>query len=714
MKLNYIKILWRIMILIFPQIDSSKILRPYFKLVIKLIKNNGIIYTIKYLKRCRLHCTKYICGQPLLTNDMMIGIDKTGWPKVLHFLKPLVDGNISSLKYLFTILNFTRSWDLTNKQWENIKPDYKSITDPSKMNHIIPSGIINQFVKEFSLKSSHPSFDKTKDVFLSTKAGPNGPATISCQEDLLNFDYPMMDKILKITDQNGGDFFCKNYSEAFNKGIKPSKINTLGKISFVKDPECKLRLIAISDYYSQLFLKPIHNIIMNKLNNISMDRTFTQDPNNKWDLNNNEKFWSLDLSSATDRFPVELQKRLLARIFHMELAQSWQSILNSRWFTTPEGFQLKYSTGQPMGTYSSWCVFTLTHHLVVYYCAKLCGINNFDQYIILGDDIVIKNDAVARKYIEIINGLGVELSIQKTHVSNDTYEFAKRWIQPKQSREITGLPLGGILRNFSNPNIVFTIFYDYFKIKGNNIPYGPNSLVELVKKIYSNLKIENKFYSLNQKRVISLKNFSLMLDIVFGYYSYDKLRNLFSMNITNENYMIPDERTILNELKRILSRGLTSRILQMNSAILQTPKNLLDKFNPENQEDYDKLQNNTVFLSIYNTISRFRNIKIEDLDDLHNISKEICDLNIERIFNKDRNKIKSLLEIGKILKDGFKLENQVTEVYYGSATITDSYTLSGIGKILINNLQTVELDQVVKGTYIKPQSMADMWANFKM
>ncbi|WAK72427.1 MAG: RNA-dependent RNA polymerase [Plasmopara viticola lesion associated mitovirus 7] len=713
MKKNYIKILWRIMILIFPQVDTSKILRPYFKLVFKLIKNNGIIYTIKYLKRCRLHCTRYICGQPLFTNDMMIGIDKQGWPKVLHFLKPLVDGNISSLKYLFTILNFTRSWDLNSNEWNKIQPDYKSITDPPKGGHIIPSGVINQFVREFRLKSDHPSFDKTKDVYLSTKAGPNGPATISCQEDLLNFDYPMMDKILKITDQNGQDFFCKNYSDAFNKGIVPSKVKTLGKISFVKDPECKLRIIAISDYYSQLFLKPIHNIIMNKLNNIKMDRTFTQDPNHKWDLSNGEKFWSLDLSSATDRFPVELQKRLLARIFHMELAQSWQSILNSREFTTPEGLKLKYLTGQPMGTYSSWCVFTLTHHLVVYYCAHLCGLKNFDQYMILGDDIVIKNNAVAEAYIKIIKGLGVEISLQKTHVSDDTYEFAKRWIQPKQSREITGLPLGGLLRNFNNPNIVFTILYDYFKIKNNYTPFGANSLVELVKKMYA-LKLGNRFYNLNIKTLTSLKNFSLMLDIVFGYYSYDKLRNLFSMNITNENYMIPDERTILAELTRILSKGLTSRILQMNSAILQTPKDLLDKFNPESQEDYNNLQNNTVFLSIYNTISRFRNIKLEDLNDLHNISKEICDLNIESIFNKDRNKIKSLIEIGKILKNGFKLENQVTEVYYGSATITDSYTLSGIGQILINNLQTVELDQVVKGTYIKPQSMADMWANFKM
>jgi len=45
---------------------------------------------------------------------------------------------------------------------------------------------------------------------------------------------------------------------------------------------------------------------------------------------------------------------------------------------------------------------------------------------ILGDDIVIKNNAVAEAYIRVIKGLGVELSIQKTHVSNDTYEFAKR------------------------------------------------------------------------------------------------------------------------------------------------------------------------------------------------------------------------------------------------------------------------------------------------
>jgi hypothetical protein len=40
---------------------------------------------------------------------------------------------------------------------------------------------------------------------------------------------------------------------------------------------------------------------------------------------------------------------------------------------------------------------------------------------------------------------GVDISKTKTHVSYDTYEFAKRWI--KNGKEITGLPLKGLFQN---------------------------------------------------------------------------------------------------------------------------------------------------------------------------------------------------------------------------------------------------------------------------
>jgi hypothetical protein len=60
------------------------------------------------------------------------------------------------------------------------------------------------------------------------------------------------------------------------------------------------------------------------------------------------------------------------------------------------------------------------------FCATLEGYTDFDQYILLGDDIVIKNDKVAKRYMETLTKIGVEASVAKTHVSRDTYEFAKR------------------------------------------------------------------------------------------------------------------------------------------------------------------------------------------------------------------------------------------------------------------------------------------------
>jgi hypothetical protein len=50
------------------------------------------------------------------------------------------------------------------------------------------------------------------------------------------------------------------------------------RLSVVKDPECKMRIIAIFDYISQSALQPLHDDIFEILKNIPEDRTFTQNP----------------------------------------------------------------------------------------------------------------------------------------------------------------------------------------------------------------------------------------------------------------------------------------------------------------------------------------------------------------------------------------------------------------------------------------------------
>jgi hypothetical protein len=126
-----------------------------------------------------------------------------------------------------------------------------------------------------------------------------------------------------------------------------------GKLSVIKDPELKRRVIAMLEYNSQIILRPIHDKLLDLLKKLPCDRTFTQDPFKQWKPKGN-KFWSLDLSAATDRFPISLQEKLLGVIFDdAEFSSAWKEILVNRFFSYKNEFPIRYTVGQPMGAYSS-------------------------------------------------------------------------------------------------------------------------------------------------------------------------------------------------------------------------------------------------------------------------------------------------------------------------------------------------------------------------
>jgi hypothetical protein len=87
--------------------------------------------------------------------------------------------------------------------------------------------------------------------------------------------------------------------------------------------------------------------------------------------------------------------------------------------------------------------------MVVQYAAYLADQYPTKDYIMLGDDIVIYNDAIAKQYKSLMELLGIELSPSKTHVSYTTYEFAKRWF--KDGKEFSGVPINGIYQTLGNP-----------------------------------------------------------------------------------------------------------------------------------------------------------------------------------------------------------------------------------------------------------------------
>lgn len=83
-----------------------------------------------------------------------------------------------------------------------------------------------------------------------------------------------------------------------------------------------------------------------------------------------------------------------------------------------------------MGALSSWAMLALTHHILVRIAALRVGMRNFEDYAILGDDIVIYNDKVAKSYYNLLTSLGVSINLSKSVESYDFAEFAKVWKGP--------------------------------------------------------------------------------------------------------------------------------------------------------------------------------------------------------------------------------------------------------------------------------------------
>jgi hypothetical protein len=137
-----------------------------------------------------------------------------------------------------------------------------------------------------------------------------------------------------------------------------------------------------------------------------------------------DKFHSVDLSAATDRLPVKLQAQILDALGLR--GDLWMKILKRPYYY--EGSPRFYSVGQPMGAYSSFAMLALTNHLIMHCALVSSGIIYKDPnstYAILGDDVVIGPEKLAKAYIHLMNDvLGVVINPIKGF-EGGLIEFAK-------------------------------------------------------------------------------------------------------------------------------------------------------------------------------------------------------------------------------------------------------------------------------------------------
>jgi hypothetical protein len=426
----------------------------YMRFLDHIYKHKGLQTAIERIKFDRLTVNQHLSGNP----KKGIGLTHDGLPMKLYRLNLHIrERNILEIRYILTLVYGLRRFNLP------LQPETKTITSKSKagnyewlFKHM--SSFSKSLVKRLPRKEKEGNklkFPSWQAYHLAVKSSPSGvQALVNCLQDLVSIPESLINSISVL----GGEELSSNMTLLRRHALELSKVldqpissqkSSYRRITAVPDKEGKTRLIAAGDYFSQTCLKSIHTYFNKVLRSIPQDQTFNQSKGlAELPFNSKTTYYSYDLTAFTDRFPMRILVGLLADNFGESKALAWYDIMCGYKFDyrDPKGKlnNLRYEVGNPMGMYSSWSISTLCHHFIIYCCCQELGKSWYKaKYKMLGDDIIIFDDNLALKYQELINLIGVDIQLQKSHIGSSLFEFAKRTFTPYG--EISPFPLSAIL-----------------------------------------------------------------------------------------------------------------------------------------------------------------------------------------------------------------------------------------------------------------------------
>jgi hypothetical protein len=415
-------------------------------------KHHGATYTVKYLKTCQLALQKRISGDRIkslreIEPDLPFPrLTTSGLPRIIPLVdrRSILSGNTFVIRYWMTVFSIYRVISVEGKL------NLTTITAPfSGDNLFIHEGLAT--LKYLALKNLH-RFDLkilSKDYGLlaletaspSYKSSWKGIMTDPFDLRQAGLDVHILE-YLSATSQDRLKIYFEGILDVFVPTISRvgRKANTtMGQLSIKKEAAGKVRVFALVDVWTQSVLKPLHEMLFSFLRKLPNDGTFDQNASVQRCADKADKSgcsFGYDLSAATDRLPLFLQIAILTPIIGERAANAWAKLLTDRTYELKsEEFgdhSVRYAVGQPMGALSSWAMLAVSHHLIVQYSyIRARGpvmVPNFwyDNYELLGDDIVIFDKDVALAYLELMKLFGVGINLKKSVVATtNSFEFAK-------------------------------------------------------------------------------------------------------------------------------------------------------------------------------------------------------------------------------------------------------------------------------------------------
>jgi len=476
--------------------------------ILQLIQARGEREALIYIKALRSDLINYLSGNVIKSGKVRLTGD--GIPVFLGDLIPFVRSkSYRVIAMICTILWATRALSLGSKQ------DISSIVDPSKevTNNIFM--FAGSFWRELGYKPAilvTPKVLEAKLEKFRSKSGPNGHALSSCFADAKLHtpeSFAALGAVggenLQRVAQSVAHDMVSSFFVKFASKLKTLVVTgtTLRRLATFNDKEDKVRYIGIVDWWSQLALEPLHHYLANVLKKINQDCTFDQS-NFKKSLRSAKIYYSVDLSAATDRFPITGIEKLLRAQLPQSYVTAWKYLMVGIPFDYM-GRLIYYSTGNPMGAYSSFNSFALTHHYLIYYCCRVLGKDwKSLPYALLGDDIVIGDKDVGEMYMGLLSQLGLDYSPSKTHKSLHFFEFAKRMFL--NGVEITPFPISGLKACGQDISMLTTLLFETIKKEWIpiSIPSSVYSYLGIVRQLPSRVKSKGKIVSQHVESVLNI------------------------------------------------------------------------------------------------------------------------------------------------------------------------------------------------------------------
>lgn len=272
----------------------------------------------------------------------------------------------------------------------------------------------------------------------SGKSIPEGEATLECAESFLSDTMFGKRAVEKYTDlftsvmlgvASNIENIYNPVSRRFYRQPQGEYEDNVGKIGLIQEPGFKLRAVANPGRVYQQALSSLGDDLYGILKNLPWDCTHDQTYpflTIQRHLGDGKTAHAVDLSNATDKFPFELQYRMLHHMYtRKDAIELFADLSRADWRTSLSTGFIRWSVGQPLGLYPSFASFALCHGLMLF---ALNGFKHDSMFYVLGDDVIILNDSLHSKYMRFLINMGIPYAPSKTLSSNVITEFGGKLI----------------------------------------------------------------------------------------------------------------------------------------------------------------------------------------------------------------------------------------------------------------------------------------------